>query len=180
MTLKINRGTPPKQYQALCIISSPYMKSYLSYGPEMANLGFDLCNLDFWPLSLNFCIDITSVIGYCSGSLEPESSCHDRDWIMELPMEADILTFTGILTPEDASVASCCSGSAGASVVAHGVALPLYRDCFLDLRLFNSPDLRRLVLCYCCQAWTLETVLGGNTALPRWWTARSIDADAKR
>ena len=43
---------------------------------------------------------------YCSGSLEPESSCHDRDWIMELPMEADILTFTGILTPGDASVAS--------------------------------------------------------------------------
>ena len=45
--------------------------------------------------------------GSCSGSLEPESSCHDRDWIMELPMEADILTFTGIFTPEDASVASC-------------------------------------------------------------------------
>ena len=44
---------------------------------------------------------------YCSGSLEPESSCHDRDWIMELPMEADILIFTGILTPEGASVASC-------------------------------------------------------------------------
>ena len=43
----------------------------------------------------------------CSGSLEPESSCHDRDWIMELPMKADILIFTGILTPEDASVASC-------------------------------------------------------------------------
>ena len=117
---------------------------------------------------------------HCSGSLEPESSCHDRDWIMELPMEADILTFTGILTPEDASVASCCSGSAGTSVVAHGVALPLYRDCFLALRLFNSPDLRRSGLCYCCQAWGLETVLGGNTALTRWWTARSIDADAKR
>ena len=48
-----------------------------------------------------------SEVGHCSGSLEPESSCHDRDWIMELPMEADILTFTGILTPEDASVASC-------------------------------------------------------------------------
>ena len=44
---------------------------------------------------------------HCSGSLELESSCHDRDWIMEIPMEADILTFTGILTPEDASVASC-------------------------------------------------------------------------
>ena len=55
-----------------------------------------------------------------------------------------------------------------------------YRDCFLDLRLFNSLNMRRLGLCYCCQAWTLETVLGGNTALTRWWTARSIDADAKR
>ena len=48
-------------------------------------------------------------------------------------------------------------------------------DCFLDLRLFNSPNLRRLGLCYCCQARTLETVLGGNTALTRWWTARIID-----
>ena len=48
-----------------------------------------------------------AAIRNCSGSLEPEYSCHDRDWIMELPMEADILTFTGILTPEDASVASC-------------------------------------------------------------------------
>ena len=85
-----------------------------------------------------------------------------------------------ILRTEEGRDNVYCSGSAGASVVAHGVALPLYRDCFLDLRLFNSPDLRRLVLCYCCQAWTLETVLGGNTALPRWWTARSIDADAKR
>ena len=46
-------------------------------------------------------------VTHCSGSLEPEYSCHDRDWIMELPMEADIRTFTGILTPEDASVASC-------------------------------------------------------------------------
>ena len=50
---------------------------------------------------------VAGVLGCCSGSLEPESSCHDRDWIMELPMEADILTFTGIFTPEDASVASC-------------------------------------------------------------------------
>ena len=47
-----------------------------------------------------------------------------------------------------------------------GGAAP-YRDCFLHLRLFNSPDLRRLWFCYCCQAWTLETVLGENTALTR-------------
>ena len=63
------------------------------------------CRFDITPLrSFKTCQPVT---GYCSGSLEPESSCHDRDWIMELPMEADILTFTGILTPEDASVASC-------------------------------------------------------------------------
>ena len=50
---------------------------------------------------------VLEAMSHCSGSLEPEFSCHDRDWIMELPMEADILTFTGILTPEGASVASC-------------------------------------------------------------------------
>ena len=61
--LENQQGTTPKQYQALCIISSPYVRSNWSYGPEMVNLGFDLCNLDFWPLTLNFCIDITSVIG---------------------------------------------------------------------------------------------------------------------
>ena len=53
------------------------------------------------------CGDLRRRDSHCSGSLEPESSCHDRDWIMELPMEADILTFTGVFTPEDASVASC-------------------------------------------------------------------------
>ena len=56
---------------------------------------------------MRFVYPYSSWLLHCSGSLEPESSCHDRDWIMELPMEADILTFTGILTPEDASVASC-------------------------------------------------------------------------
>ena len=44
-------------------MSSPYAKWNWSYGPETANLGFDLCNLDFLLLALNFCIDITSVIG---------------------------------------------------------------------------------------------------------------------
>ena len=61
-----------------------------------------------WPMSRHWMAGLANIKSpYCSGSLEPESSCHDRDWIMELPMEADILTFTGILTPEDASVASC-------------------------------------------------------------------------
>ena len=35
-----------KQYQALCIISSLYVNSNWIYGPEMAMLGFDLCDLD--------------------------------------------------------------------------------------------------------------------------------------
>ena len=30
---------------------------------ETAKLGFDLCDIDLWPLTLTFCMDITSVIG---------------------------------------------------------------------------------------------------------------------
>ena len=55
--------TSPKQHQALCIISSPYMKSNWSYGPETLIWVLASANLDFWPLTLNFCIEITSVIG---------------------------------------------------------------------------------------------------------------------
>ena len=29
----------------------------------MAKLGFDLCDLDLWPMTLTFCMDITFVIG---------------------------------------------------------------------------------------------------------------------
>ena len=56
-------GTSPKQHQALCIISSSYVNSNWSYGPETALLGSDLCDRDLWPLTLTFCIDITFVIG---------------------------------------------------------------------------------------------------------------------
>ena len=56
-------GTSLKQHQALCVISSPYANSNWSYSPEMAKLDYDLCDLDLWPLALNFCMDITSVIG---------------------------------------------------------------------------------------------------------------------
>ena len=40
-----------------------YVNSDWSYSLEMAKLGFDLCDLNLWPLILSFCIDITSVIG---------------------------------------------------------------------------------------------------------------------
>ena len=52
----------PEQHQALCIIASSYVNSNWSYGPEPDKLGFDLCELDLWPLTLTFCMDITSVI----------------------------------------------------------------------------------------------------------------------
>ena len=56
-------GTSSKQHQALCIISSSYVNSNWSYSPETAKLGVDLCDLDLWPLTLTFCMDVTSVIG---------------------------------------------------------------------------------------------------------------------
>ena len=56
-------GTSPMLLQAFCIISSPYMNSNWSYSSETAKLVFDLCDLDLWPLTLTFCMGITSLIG---------------------------------------------------------------------------------------------------------------------
>ena len=42
-------GLPPKQHQAVCIISSQYVNSNWSYDPETAKWGHDLCDLDLWP-----------------------------------------------------------------------------------------------------------------------------------
>ena len=39
------------------------MNSNWRYSPETAKLGYDLCDLDLWPMTLTFCMDITSVIG---------------------------------------------------------------------------------------------------------------------
>ena len=52
-----------------CIIPSPYLcefKLELESGNgicETGLLGFDLCDLDLWPLTLTFCMDITFVNG---------------------------------------------------------------------------------------------------------------------
>ena len=56
-------GTFPKHHQAKCIISSSYVNSNWSYSPETVKLGVDLCDLGLWPLTLTFCIDVTSVNG---------------------------------------------------------------------------------------------------------------------
>ena len=57
-----------KEHQALCVISSPYVNSNCSHGPEIAMLGFDLSDLDLWPLTLSFCIDVTFFNGNTSWS----------------------------------------------------------------------------------------------------------------
>ena len=49
--------------QALCIISSLFVNSNWSYGPETVKLCCNLCDLDLWPLTLTFYTDIISVIG---------------------------------------------------------------------------------------------------------------------
>ena len=49
--LEKQQSTSPKQHQALCIISSSYVNSNWSYSPEMAKLGYDLCDLHLWPFA---------------------------------------------------------------------------------------------------------------------------------
>ena len=65
MTLKNNRAHL-LCYCKLCIILYPPVNSKWSYGPENLNWGkiyFDLCNLDLWPLTLTFCMDVTFING---------------------------------------------------------------------------------------------------------------------
>ena len=61
--LEKHKGTSSKHHQALWIISPSYVNSNRSYSPETVKLGFDLCDLYLWPLTLTFCMDITLVIG---------------------------------------------------------------------------------------------------------------------
>ena len=56
-------GSSSKQHQVLCIISPLYVNSNWSYGPEVAKLGVDLCDLEHWRLTLTFRMDVTSVTG---------------------------------------------------------------------------------------------------------------------
>ena len=63
MTMKNNRA-PLLSNIKLCALFHHHMQySNSSYSPEMAKLGFDLCDLDRSPLTLTFSMDITSVIG---------------------------------------------------------------------------------------------------------------------
>ena len=59
--LEKQQSTSPKHYQAICIISSSHVNSNWSYSPETVKLGCDLCDLDLWPLTLTFCMDLTLI-----------------------------------------------------------------------------------------------------------------------
>ena len=45
----------------------------LSYSPDTDKLGFDLCDLDFLPLTLTFCMDITFANGNNSWKLHDDT-----------------------------------------------------------------------------------------------------------
>ena len=66
-------GTSSKQHQAICIISSSYVNSNWSYSPETVKLGCDLCDLDLWPLTLTFCMNLTLVIGNNSWKFQDDT-----------------------------------------------------------------------------------------------------------
>ena len=69
--------TDDLEKEASCIISSSYANSNWSYSPETAKLGYDLCDLDLWPMTLTLCMDITSVIG---SLITPENFVMIRWW----------------------------------------------------------------------------------------------------
>ena len=58
------KGICPKQHQALCIISSPYVNSNWSYGPEKAKLGLTSVTLtfDLWPYPVAWKLLLSLVI----------------------------------------------------------------------------------------------------------------------
>ena len=60
--LEKQKGTSSKQHQALCIISSPYVNSNWSYGPETAEWGNDPCDLDLWPWPFAWTSHLSMVI----------------------------------------------------------------------------------------------------------------------
>ena len=53
--------------------------------PAGIKLGCDLCNLDLWPLSLTFSMDVTSVIGRRAGLL---LSQQDFEWWWSVPLSS--------------------------------------------------------------------------------------------
>ena len=63
MTLK-NNGAPLLSNIKLYVsFHSSYVNSNWSYSQENVKLGCNLCDLDRWPLTFTYCMDLTLVIG---------------------------------------------------------------------------------------------------------------------
>ena len=56
------------------------MNSNWSYSPETVKLGCDLCDLDHWPLTLTFCMDLTLVLGDNSWKLYDDGNIVKKVW----------------------------------------------------------------------------------------------------
>ena len=61
--LENNRAPFRRNIKLYAFISSSHVNSNWSYSPETVKLGCDLCDLDLWPLTLTFCMDLTLAIG---------------------------------------------------------------------------------------------------------------------
>ena len=75
--LEKQKGTSPKQHQAVCIISSSYVNLNWRYSPETVKLGCDLCDLGLWPLTLTSCMTWTSLLSLV---ITPENFMMIRWW----------------------------------------------------------------------------------------------------
>ena len=56
------------------------MNSNWSYSPETVKLSCDLCDLDLWPLTLTFCMDLTLVIGNNSWKFHDDANIVKKVW----------------------------------------------------------------------------------------------------
>ena len=46
---------------------------HMCYSPETVKLGCDLCDLDLWPLTITFCMDVTLVFGNNFGKFHDDT-----------------------------------------------------------------------------------------------------------
>ena len=66
----LNDGWPWKTIEHLSWATSSIVHHFIIiwefklelYSPETGKLGFDLCDLDLWPLALTFCVDLNSAL----------------------------------------------------------------------------------------------------------------------
>ena len=91
VTLKFD-GWPWKMKGHLFHASSSFVQNFIaicefkmSYSPETNKLGFDLCDLDIWPMTGTFCMDITSVNGDSSWKFHDDTMMkHSRKGVTDV------------------------------------------------------------------------------------------------